>query len=209
MKKNLFFNSILQQTKKIEMSSAFSVLLVLMYFTPSFLFASAPQQNSADSEQQSNSIYISGNAKIFDADNTSEINLFAAKTDVNSSEKSSVRAKASDNSIAAQVEIKKENDLEKNKELEKKAKKNIKVTFANSTTNSNFANNHCAIPKGAVLSSSFYSQYKFSKAVSQDIDISFVCKSSKKKQKCYTLLSYLQFGKYRNSSLRAPPTFVV
>ena len=75
------------------MSSAFSVLLVLMYFTPSFLFASAPQQNSADSEQQSNSIYISGNAKIFDADNTSEINLFAAKTDVNSSEKSSVRAK--------------------------------------------------------------------------------------------------------------------
>lgn len=206
MVENLFSNSKLQKTKKREKSYVFSVLLVLMFITPSVISASTLQQKIADSEQQSNVIYISGNTTIFGADNNSEIKVVATKTGTNPSTNRIEKDKPSTNSISAQLEIKNSKDLEISKNLEKKAKEIVKISFINtSSTNSNFASNSSAISKEAVLSSNFYSQYKFSKEISKDKANSYACKSSKKKLKFYSTLSFLQFGKYRNSSLRAPP----
>ena len=184
----------------------YSFLFVLLFlFSPLLCFATSVEDGPQLPAQSS--IYVVGNTQIYGAENISVVEVVATKTYDNSFTKRNEKAKheSSSQSISAQIEIKKTKDLAKSKELEKQTKENIKVNFINSTTNSNFAGNTSAITKGAVLNSNFYSQNKLSKTISQDIAISYTCKSCKKKQKFYTSLSYLQFGKYRNSSLRAPP----
>lgn len=191
------------QLRKVSiLSSVFSVLFVLLL--SSLSFASTPAQIDSIATEKSAEIYVSGSAIIKGVENFSNASIVSIETLENKTSNSKVKtlAKTEDQSISAQIIRKEKEAAQKIAKLQKQIKETATVFITKNPASSYFNNSSSQNGSIAVVSST--SIIKFLKDISR-LAISQHCKEDIKKQKYYTTLSYLQFGKYRNSSLRAPP----
>ena len=180
--------------------------LLLLFFLPIFLMASQKQKDN----HQKNSVQKNTSAIIFvgeGADVVGFSNFHKAKiVKVSSAQiKKAKDSTFSDRTKTALSQKKakekaSKNQQEKNTNIDKK----IDFSFNNSPLSNSDIKQKSGFAFQAVISSFSFSKnfaiatyfYQISKINTQ-----------LKKQKFYTSLSYLQFKKYRNSSLRAPPQF--
>lgn len=184
--------------------TALSLLFVL--FFSSFTFAATSIQKDSISAIQNNVIFVSGNATIIGLENLSNANIVSLESTQRISSKSKVKtlAKTEDHSISAQIIKKETEEKEQIAKLQKQSNLNTSVAFLLLPSSSDFNSTTSQQCNNAVVCSNLYSKVKFLKSVTKDL-VFQNCIVAKKKQKFCTSLSYLQFGKYRSSSLRGPP----
>lgn len=205
--KNMLSSKTLNPQIRIDfMASVFSVLFVFLCST--FSFASTLLPNDTIQIKKMAEIYISGNAVIRGSNHLSNSNIVSIEATENKSSKIKIKilAKTEDHTISEQV-IKKEKEAkEKFAKLQKQVKENATIFITQNLASSDFNTTSSQNRSSAVVVSNFYSLFKFLKAI-QEIAVTQKCILERKKQKFYTSLSYVHFGKYRNSSLRAPPFY--
>lgn len=183
--------------------------LLLLFFLPIFLMASQKQKDN----HQKNSVQKNSSAIIFvgeGADVVGFSNFHKAKIVKASSAKRKESKKAKDSTFSDRTKTalsqKKAKEKASKNQQEKNTKIDTKIDF--SFNNSPLSNSDIKQKSGfafqAVISSfSFSKNFAIATYFYQISKIN----TKLKKQKFYTSLSYLQFKKYRNSSLRAPPQF--
>lgn len=181
--------------------SFFRVLFLVLFSSSSFA-ATSPQKDSIITKNTAE-IYVTENIIIVGNNDFSNTNIISIKTVERKSSKCMqvTIAKSEDLSISAQI-----NKKEKIANLQKLFKENATIFITQIPASSDFNNTTSQQCKDAVESSNSKSVFKFLKAIPL-LATTQNCKDEKNKQKFYTSLSFLKFGKYRSSSLRAPPIF--
>lgn len=125
----------------------------------------------------------------------------------NSPSKKILKEKTTNTGLAKQIVAKKEANDQSLKLLQEKINKKVKNSFYSSSQESElvrFAKSKLDL--SAVTSAA--SSFKFAHAFVSITFLLNVHRAQILKQKYCTSLSYLQFGKFRSSSLRAPPAFL-
>lgn len=191
-----------------SISSLFSVFFVLLF--SSLSFATTLSKTDSVTTKQTAVIYVLGNTIIKGESSFSNANIITVKIveKKSSNTKQNTVEKKEDQSISAQISKKEKEEKEKLAKIQKQVKEKPTTFLAQNQTSSDFNNTNFQNGSIAVASNNSYSPFKFLKVFLQKNKAPVLCEDKKNKQKFYTTLSYLHFGKYRSSSLRAPPAFV-
>ncbi|MDP2452579.1 MULTISPECIES: hypothetical protein [unclassified Kaistella] len=193
-----------------SISSLFSVFFVLLF--SSLSFATTLSKTDSVTTKQTAVIYVLGNTIIKGESSFSNANIITVKIveKKSSNTKQNTVEKKEDQSISAQISKKEKEEKEKEKlaKIQKQVKEKPTTFLSQNQTSSDFNNTNFQNGSIAVASNNSYSPFKFLKVFLQKNKAPVLCEDKKNKQKFYTTLSYLHFGKYRSSSLRAPPAFV-
>lgn len=202
MLKNLFFKecitfikALLSFNKSSSRKIVFFLLLSLNFFKAVPLEVELPVQDPQAI------IYVSGNAQIYGNLNTSVV---IAKDKIESTRVTNVPHKVKKQHN--QVELANVAKKESYEKLAAKIASKKKPVFYTSNPSDNLSTQQLKLITSAVAVAMAHNFNNFN-AVIPEITSVILLIAQSKKQKYYTSLSYLQFGKYRSSSLRGPPTW--
>ena len=163
--------------------------------------------DSVNSQKNSpNTIYVSSGAKVYISSNVSNIKIVKIK-EGRAPEKIANIHKTSLSQVKQTICQKNSQNLEL-KILQEKIDKNVKNSFYSASHNNDLLKSSKLRFTSAATTPNL--PFKFSKAFfNTEYDLSLF-KIQNGKQKFYSSLSYLEFGKLRNSFLRGPPfTYVI
>lgn len=172
----------------------FFFLLSVNFFKATAIEAQPPVQNPQAV------IYISGNAQIHGNLNNSAV-IINSNNEVPMVRDVHHKVKKQPN----QIELASVNKKKSYKELASKIASIKKTVFYSSTTRCNLKDSSLFSIGNSALSINVYPTLKYASTKISEVRLAINCSSQLRKQNYYTSLSYLQFGKYRSSSLRGPP----
>ena len=201
MKFNLFFRITQPKVAGSVFRSKFSLLLLfILVGIPSVISASVLENDNLDQGSEG-VIYVSGNAVLFGENSISNgkiIEIESTKENVSREPTKKLEV------IADLVKVhQKSKEIALQKILDNAKKDKKKICFE-SSWNPKFFN--LTLSKMAGFSSQISNSYsKLSALLHFWVKVLPNYKIQLEKQKYYTSLSYLQFGKYTNSSRRGPP----
>ena len=177
--------------------------LCVLFFLPIFSYAaSSVDQDPSLPNQCSGVVYVSNSAKIYDAD---QMHIVTEK------DLSGKQIVTTAKPTVKPVAISKEAIEQEKKIKEEKFKKEFPAVKAQAFLNNSSSNSSLLAAKqtvnGQATITTSSTQKQVLNATFVDLVKTISIDTHLVKQKYYTSISYLLFGKYRSSSLRAPPTF--
>lgn len=202
MIQRLFFGFLDEKIKTVKLILQFIiVMLPILSFANSTELIDSPSEITPPQTQNPTKIYVSQGATIVGVENISNLKIVSDTKTVQKKVKPVEKLTLSEE-IQHAVVLKNVKEKEIKAATEKNIAKKTDFTFSNPLqSNSNFSQksgnslNAVFSPTNLLQKAAITSQYVINLKISAEL----------KKQKIYNSLSYLQFRKYRSSSLRAPP----
>ena len=203
MTKNLFFREYIALLKAGLSIDSFSIRIVIFFFLLSIYFfkATAVEVQPPVQEMQA-VIYVAGNAQIYGVINNAVV-IAKVKSQARVGDISKKEAKQQLNQIQIAT-VKKEENYKKLADKIESVKKRFFYTSTSKSTLTDFYRNQLT-----ASATSVYAPTNLKCGGANISAFNFVIKynTQLQTQKFLTSLSYLQFKKYCNSSLRGPPLF--
>ena len=180
-------------------------LLILFFalLTPLFLHAEGQDSVVAKKNQEA-VIYVSSGAEIQGLSYITNARIIKIEKEVPSIKK--IQSKAKYATLKVQVTANINAKDESLKKLQQKINDQVKNYYF-STSQDIALSQWVKLRLSTSAASTDFNSFNFSKAFLSNKYHLNIFRSQVAKQKFYTSISYLQFGKYRNSSLRAPPSY--
>ena len=192
--------SLAKHFKKFKILTGFKFLCVLLFLPISSYAAGSPNDNTQLPNQFSGVVYVSNSTVIVGAD---QMHIVTEK------DLSGKQIVTTAKPAVKPVAISKEAIEQEKKIKEEKFKKEFPPVKAQAFLNNSSTDSSLLAAKQTVNCQATVStpspQKQVLTAIVIDIVRSICIDTQLVKQKYYTSISYLQFGKYRSSSLRAPP----
>ena len=179
------------------------LILIFSVLTPLFFHAEGKDSVVAKKNQEA-IIYVTSGVQIQGLSyitNTKVISIEKALTS-----KKKIQSKAKYITFKEQVTTIKNAKDQSLKKLQEKINEKVKK-YNYTTSQDNVLIQWVKLRFGTSAASNNFTTFNFSNAFFSNEYHLNIFRSQVAKQKFYTSISYLQFGKYRNSSLRAPPSY--
>ena len=200
--KNLFFREYYGYWKLLSVDRFMIRNIIFFFLLSSHFFKATALEAKLSPQDPQTSIYVSGNVLVYDStDHPLVITLDKKPTSpTNTAKKKTVKS-------SSHIELTHHKKRERFKKLAEKIDSVKKQAFYSSSPESHLINSFSFNRGKSVISSNLNTMFKSSGSKNVDFKLVVKYNTQLQQQKFYTSLSYLQFEKYRSSSLRGPPTF--